>query len=410
MSNGTAITRRALVGGAAGLALSRRPVFAQDRSTVRVGLLTDMSGPSSSITGVISEVAARLAIQDFQSENPEFSGKVEFVVGDFQSKPDIAVGLVRSWLDQQGIDVIMGLPLSAAALGTIPLLEKFDRVGLLTEAGSSDLTGKYCSSNHIQWTYDSYGISSPTVNALVQDGGDTWFFVTADFKLGHQLVEDTMGFVDKAGGKTLGKVAFPYDSMDFASFLLQAQASKAKVIGFATPGDAATNCIKQAAEFGIGKNQKIALLISLINNIHAVGLKAAQGLYIAETFYWDKDDGTRAFAKRVAAQANGTMPNMVQAGDYSALWHYLKVVAKMGVPNAKASGRAVIAAMKDMPTSDPLFGSGVIRRDGRKIHDVMLFRVKAPENSRYPWDYYELVKTIPGDKAFRPLSEGGCAI
>ena len=410
----TKLSRRGLVGGSALSAALTLPGLRRARAqqpTVRIGLLTDMSGPSADICGVGSEAGVRLAVQDFQAANPGFGAAIEVIVGDFQSKADLAVGIARSWIDQRNVDAIIGLPLSAAALGVNTMLVQNDKVGLLTEAGASNLTGADCGPNHVQWTYDTYQVCAPAVNALVPAGDDTWFFLTADFALGHSLVADTTAFIQKAGGKVVGEARFPYTNSDFASQLLSAQSSKAKVVALASPGDPVALCIKQAAEFGlVTGGQKLALLIALINNIHGVGLQAAQGLYVSEAFYWDLNEGTRAFSKRFGPMAKGAMPNMVQAGDYSATLHYLKTLASMGVAKAKASGRATIAAMKALPTDDALFGRGYVRKDGRNIHPMHLFQVKAPAESKGAWDYYKLVKTISGDDSTRPLEAGGCKV
>ena len=316
----------------------------------------------------------------------------------------------RDWFDRQGVDVIVNVQNSAAALAVADMVREKDKVALFTSPASSDLTGKACSPNHIHWTYDTWALGHTTGNALVADGGDSWFFIAADYAFGRALAGDTANFVTKAGGRVLGTVYTPFpETTDFSSFLIQAKASGAKVIGLANSGDNTVNCIKQSQEFGITKSGvRLASLLLTIPDVHATGIATAQGLVLSEAFYWDMNDDTRVWSKRFGARMNGVMPNMIQAGDYSAVTHYLKVVKAMGVAKMRESGRGVIEAMKAMPTDDVVYGNGIIRADGRKIHPMYLFQVKSPGESQYPWDYYKLLKTIPADQAFRPMSEGGC--
>jgi len=292
------------------------------------------------------------------------------------------------------------------------LVRERDRVALLTGPASSDLTGKACSPNHVHWTYDTWSLGNGTGRALVAEGGDTWFFIAADYTFGRLLAGDTAHFVTAAGGRVLGTAYTPFpETTDFSSFLLRAQASGAKVIGLANSGTNTINCVKQAAEFGLtARGARLAALLMMITDVHSLGLSTARGLALTEAFYWDLNDGTRAFSRRFAPQAGDRMPSMVQAGDYSATLHYLKAAQALGAERAKASGRAVVEAMKAMPTEDPLFGAGSVRADGRKLNPMYLFQVKSPEESQYPWDYYKLIRTIPADEAFRPLTEGGCSL
>ena len=407
------VGRRSALGGAitAGLpALGVGRASAQRGSTIRLGVLTELSGPNSAATGQGSVLATRMAVQDFMRANPGFA--VEVVEADHQTKPDLAVSIAREWLDRGDVDCITCLNNSAVALAVAGLVRERDRVALLTGPASSDLTGKACSPNHVHWTYDTWSLGNGTGRALVAEGGDTWFFIAADYTFGRLLAGDTAHFVTAAGGRVLGTAYTPFpETTDFSSFLLRAQASGAKVIGLANSGTNTINCVKQAAEFGLtARGARLAALLMMITDVHSLGLSTARGLALTEAFYWDLNDGTRAFSRRFAPQAGDRMPSMVQAGDYSATLHYLKAAQALGAERAKASGRAVVEAMKAMPTEDPLFGAGSVRADGRKLNPMYLFQVKSPEESQYPWDYYKLIRTIPADEAFRPLTEGGCSL
>jgi branched-chain amino acid transport system substrate-binding protein len=403
------IGRRAAVGLslAAGTVLGGRGARAQ-RPTIRIGVLTDLNGPNAAGNGAGSVVGAQMAAEDFMARNAGVA--VEVIEADYQSKPDIALGIGRDWLDRQGVDVISNVNNSAAALAICNLVKEKDKVALLTGPASSDLTGKACGPNHVHWTYDTYALGKCTGGAVVKSGGDSWYFIAADYTFGHLLAGDTARFVTGAGGKVLGTVYTPFpETTDFSSFLVQAQASGAKVIGLANSGTNTTDCLKQAAEFGIGRNgTQLAALLMMIPDLHGVGLQVAQGLLLSEAFYWDMNDATRAFGKRFGARMNGWMPGMIQAGDYAAVTHYLNVAQAMGVDKAKASGRAAVQAMKATPTSDALFGPGRIRDDGRALHPMYLFQVKSPSESKYPWDYYRLLQTVPPEEAFRPLSDHAC--
>jgi len=330
------------------------------------------------------------------------------IFADHQNKPDIGSNIARQWYDVEGVDVIVDVPTSSVALAVNNITKEKNKVHLNSTGGTSDLTGKACTPNTIHWTYDTWALANGTGNALVKTGGDSWFFLTADYAFGHALERDTSAAVEKAGGKVLGKVRHPFPGQDFSSFLLQAQSSGAKVIGLANAGGDTINSVKQAAEFGIVQGgQSLAALLMFISDVHALGLETAQGLVFTEAWYWDLNDNTRAFAEEFAADNNGAKPTMVQAGVYSAVTHYLKAVHELG---SDADGAKVVEKMKSMPTEDRVFGKGYIRPDGRKIHDMYLFEVKKPEESKGPWDYYKIRAVIPADQAFRPIEEGECPL
>ncbi|MGH7212276.1 MAG: ABC transporter substrate-binding protein, partial [Acetobacteraceae bacterium] len=354
-------------------------------------------------------VGSQLAAEDFMAAHPDV--KVEILAADYQSKPDIATSIARDWIDTKGVGVISSVNNSAAALAIANLVKEKNKAALITGAASSDLTGKACTPNHIHWTYDTWSIGKSTGGALVKAGGDSWFFIAADYAFGRALARDTASFVTGAGGKVLGTVYTPFpETSDFSSFLLQAQASGAKVLGLANSGTNTTDCIKQGAEFGLQQHGlRMAALLMMIPDLHGVGLKAAQGLVLTESFYWDMSDGTRAYGKRFGARMGGWMPSMIQAADYSAVHAYLDTVQAMGIDHA-ADGRAVIAQMKKTGSDDTLFGRCVIREDGTRLNPMYLFQVKTPEQSKYPWDYYTRLSTTPADQAFRPMNEGGCPL
>jgi branched-chain amino acid transport system substrate-binding protein len=350
--------------------------------------------------------AAKLAVEDFGAAAKGM--KVEIVSADHQNKPDIGSGIARQWYDVDKVDVIVDVPNSGVALAINEITRDKNKIFLASGPASSDLTGAKCTPNTVHWTYDTWNLANGTGKALVKTGGDTWFFLTADYAFGHALERDTGAVVEANGGKVLGKVRHPLNTPDFSSFLLQAQGSKAKVIGLANAGGDTINSIKQAAEFGIVKGgQKLAGLLVFASDVNALGLQTAQGLTLTETWYWDANDNNRAFAKRFQAERAGKFPTMVQAGVYSAVTHYLKAVEAL---KSHADGKAVVAKMKEMPTDDKLFGKGTIRADGRKIHDAYLFEVKAPAESKHPGDFYHLRATIPAAEAFRPLKDGGCPL
>lgn len=372
---------------------------------IKIGVLTDMSSLYTDLSGKGSELAARMAVEDFGAAAKGM--KVEIISADHQNKPDVGSSLARQWYDVDKVDVIVDSPNSGVALAVNQVTRDKAKAFLVSGAATADLTGKACSPNTIHWTYDTWMLANGTGNAIVKTGGDSWFFLTADYAFGHALERDTEAVVLKNGGKVLGKVRHPLNTQDFSSFLLQAQASKAKIIGLANAGGDTTNSIKQAAEFGIVKGgQNLAGLLVFITDVHALGLPTAQGLIFTETFYWDANDQTRAFAKRFAAANRGIHPTMIHAGVYSSVLHYLKAVEASKTDD----GTKVIEQMKKMPTEDPLFGKGSVRADGRKIHPAYLVEVKKPSESKGPWDYHKIRATIPADQAFRPLAEGGCPL
>ena len=389
------------------LALAAGGAMAQDK-TVKIGVLTDNSGLYSDLGGAGSTLAAQMAVED--SGLAAKGWKIDVISADHQNKPDIATTIARQWIDVEKVDIFVDVLNSGVALAVNNLVKEKNSVMINTGAATSDLTNAQCSPNTIHWVYDTYMLANSTGQALVKAGGDTWYFLTADYAFGHALERDTAAVVVKSGGKVIGTVRHPLNSSDFSSFLLQAQASKAKIVGMANAGGDTTNTIKQAAEFGIvAGGQKLAGLLLFINDVHSLGLKVAQGLNFTETFYWDLNDGTRAFSKRFSERMkNKAMPSMVQAGVYSGLIHCFKTIDAMG--GNPHDGVKVVAKMKEAPTDDPLFGKGLIRVDGRKIHPMYLFQVKSPAESTGPWDIYKLVATIPADQAFRPLREGGCPL
>ncbi len=403
-------SRRALLGTGAVATLSTafpRLSRAQAANTIRIGVLTDMSGTYRDNTGPTSVACTRQAVADFGSRG--FT--VEVIEADHQNKPDVGANLARQWYDQ-GVDMILDVPTSSVALAVNQVAREKGKVVLFSGPATSDITGAQCTPNTVHWTYDTWMLARSNGGALVRAGGDSWFFITADYAFGHALERDTMGFVRAAGGKVLGNVRTPFPgTTDFSSFLLQAQASRAKVIGLANAGQDTQTCVKQAAEFGLTRRGiKLASLLLFINDVHGLGLQTAQGLTCTETFYWDMNDRTRAFTKKIVARTPNNYPNMIHAGCYSATLHYLKAVAAMGTAAAKASGADTVARMKAMPTEDEAFGPGSIRADGRRIIPSYLFEVKKPEESTKPWDYLKPVQTTPAEEAFRPLADGKCPL
>ena len=381
--------------------------LAQDKN-IKIGVLTDNSGLYSAPVGVGSTLAAQMAIED--SGLAAKGWKIDVISADHQNKPDIGTSIARQWIDVEKVDIFVDVPSSGVALAVNNLVKEKNAVMINTGAATSDLTNAQCSPNTIHWVYDTYMLANSTGQALVKAGGDTWYFLTADYAFGHALERDTAAVVTKSGGQVIGTVRHPLNTSDFSSFLLQAQASKAKIIGMSNAGGDTTNTIKQAAEFGIvSGGQKLAGLLLVITDVHSLGLKVAQGLNFTETFYWDLNDGTRAFSKRFSERMkNKAKPSMMQAGVYSGLIHYFKALEAMG--GNPHDGVKVVARMKELPTDDPLFGQGTIRADGRKMHPAYLFEVKKPEESKGPWDYYKLIGTTPADQAFRPLSESACPL
>ncbi|MCU0887914.1 MAG: ABC transporter substrate-binding protein [Rubritepida sp.] len=383
---------------------------AQAANTIRIGVLTDMSGPFRDISGPTSVVATRTAVQDFAAQG----FNVEVLVADHQNRPDVGVSLVRQWIDRDGVDCIMDVPSSGVALAVNTVVRERNKVYLNSTAATVELTGGQCSPNTIHWTYDTWMLARSTGGALVRAGGQRWFFITADYAFGHSLEAQTMTFVREAGGTVVGSVRHPFPgTTDYSSFLLQAQASRAQIVGIANAGVDAINAIKQAGEFGLmRRGQRVAGLLVFVNDVNSLGLQVAGGSVLTETFYWDLNDRTRAVSQRIVANGTpgGNRPSMGHAGCYSATLHYLKAVRDMGVAAAKASGVDVINRMKAMPTDDDAFGAGSIRADGRKLHPAYLFQVKTPQESRGPWDFYTLLQTTPAEEAFRPMAQGNCAI
>jgi branched-chain amino acid transport system substrate-binding protein len=397
--------KKLMVAGAVASALSIGAHAQVSDNVIKIGVLSDMSSLYTDLAGAGSVVAARMAVEDSGIEKRGY--KVEIISSDHQNKPDVGSAIARQWYDTDKVDVIVDVPNSGVALAVNQITKEKGKVFLANGPASSDLTGKSCSPNTVHWTYDTWMLANGTGSAIVKSGGDSWFFLTSDYAFGHALERDTEAVVLKSGGKVLGKVRHPLNNQDFSSFLLQAQQSKAQIIGLANAGGDTTNSIKQAAEFGIVKGgQNLAGLLVFITDVHALGLQTAQGLILTNTFYWDQNDASRAFSKRFAAQDKGIHPSMVHAGVYASTLHYLKAVEALKGDD----GTKVVAKMKETPTDDPLFGKGTIRVDGRKIHPAYLVEVKKPAESKGPWDYYKVRATIPAEQAFRPLKDGECPL
>ncbi len=402
------LTRRAVLAATAATAIPRYG-FAQT-PTIRIGVLNDQSGPYRDDGGPTGVVCAKQALEDFG-----ISGKgwnVEVLSADHQNKPDVGVSIARQWFDRDGVDAIVDVPTSSVALAVNTVCREKNKVYLNSGGGTSDLTGSQCSPNLIHWTYDTYMLGKSTGGATVRAGGNSWFFITADYAFGQTLQRDTANVVTKAGGKVLGSIAYPFpETTDFSTHLLRAQASGAKVLGLAMAGADTENCIKQAHEFGLNTTMTIAALLIQVRGVRSLGLDTAEGLHWSESYYWDLNDRTRAWNDRVRGKTpNSVWPNMTQAGDYAVTLHYLKTVADMGVAAAKADGRATVDRMKAMPTDDDCFGPGKIRVDGRALHPVYLLEAKKPSESKQSWDVAKVIATTPLDEAWRPLSEGGCSL
>jgi branched-chain amino acid transport system substrate-binding protein len=395
----------ALCAGA--LAVTAGSALAQTETlSVKIGVLTDLSGLYADTNGNGSVTATRMAIEDYQAAGGTV--KAEVVSADHQNKADIGSVITREWFDEGGIDAVVDVPNSAVALSVTELARQKNKVFMNSGASSSDFTGKYCSHNSIHWTYDTYALATGTSRAVVASGGDSWYLLTADYAFGHTMEADIRNILSATGAKVLGSARTPLNTPDFSSFLLQAQASKAKVVGLVNAGGDTINSIKQASEFGIAQGgQKIVAMVLYITDVHSLGLNVAQGLQFTAAYYWDLNDGTRAFAKRFAERMGGRMPTQLQAGAYSATLHYLKAVEEAGT---KTDGKRVVEVAKSLPTDDTVFGKGTIRADGRKMHSMYLFETKTPSESKGAWDYYRLLRTIPADEAFRPMGEGNCPI
>jgi branched-chain amino acid transport system substrate-binding protein len=371
---------------------------------VKIGVLTDMSGTYSDLAGPGSLVAVQMAVADFIArEKPDF--KIEVISADHQNKGDIAAIKAREWIDTGKVDVIVDLVTTSTALAVMKVAKEKNRITIVSGAASTLITNEQCTDTNVHWTYDTYALAAGTGKAVVKQGGKTWFFLTADYAFGKSLEKDTTEVVLEEGGKVLGHVLHPFPAQDFSSFLLQAQASGAQVIGLANAGNDTINAIKQAAEFGITPKQTLAGLLMFISDVHSLGLKATQGMYLTTGFYWDRTDETRAWSKRFFEKTK-RMPTMVHAGDYSGVYHYLKAIKAAGTDDTKV----VMAKMKATPINDFFARNGKIRVDGRMVHDMYLAQVKKPGESKYPWDYYYIRQVIPGDQAFQPLSKSACPL
>lgn len=396
------IARAAFAAGLlAGFAIE--PALAQ-QTPLKIGVLSDFSSVYSDIGGQGNVEATKMAIEDFGGQM--FGKPIDMVSADVLNKPDVASTIARKWWETESVDMIIDLPTSATALAVMELSKQYEKIMIVTDAASSDITGKSCSPYTAHWTYDTYSNAHTVGSAIVKNGGDTWFFLTADYVFGHSIERDTGDVVKAAGGKVLGSVKHPLNTADFSSFLLQAQASKAKIIGLANGGGDTINAIKQAGEFGIvAGGQNLAAIVMFISDVHSLGLKLAQGLIITEAYYWDLNDKTRAFGKRFMERMK-RMPTMNQAATYSATLHYLKAVQAAGTKDTKT----VMAKMRELPVKDAFTDNGILREDGRMVHSMFLFQVKKPEESKGPWDYYKLLAEVPADQAFRPLKDGGCPL
>ncbi len=373
-------------------------------NVIKIGILNDQSGVFSDSSGLGSVQAALMAVEDYGGKAGGVP--VEIVSADHQNKPDVGALIARRWLDEQGVDAVADLGNSAVAFAVLELAKTRNKAILLSAGASNDFTGKACAPITVQWTFDAYSASNAVVKGIMARGGDSWFYVTADYTYGKNLEEGTRQLVEAAGGKNVGSSRFPLQNNDFSSNLLQAQASKAKVVAIAAGGNDSGNALKQANEFGLTKSQTVTALNGLAQDFFAIGIPTAQGALASEPFYWDMNDGTRAFSARYAKRMNGKMPSMIQAGVYGVVTHYLKAIDKV----KNDGGKEAVDAMKALPTDDPLFGKGSIRADGRKLHPFYLFQVKTPAESKHPWDLYKTIGTVPADQAFKPMKGGGCPL
>jgi branched-chain amino acid transport system substrate-binding protein len=393
--------RAALLATAAAVA---GPALAQSDKPLKIGVLTDLSSVYSDVGGLGNIEGAKMAIEEFGGQM--FGKPIELVTADAQMKADVASTIARKWWENEGVDTIVDMPTTATALAVMELSKQFEKVLLITDAASSDITGKSCSPFTAHWTYDTYGNARTVGNAVVKQGGDSWYFLTVDYAFGQAVERDVGEVVKAAGGKVLGSVRHPLNSPDFSSYLLQAQQSKAKIIGLANAGGDTINAIKQAGEFGIVQGgQNLAGVVMFISDVHSLGLKTAQGLIITEGYYWDKDDRSREFGKRFFERMK-RMPTMNQVSTYSATLHYLKAVKAAGTRDTKA----VLAKMREIPVRDAFTQNGYLREDGRMVHSMLLLQVKKPEESKYPWDYLKVLAEVPGDEVFRPMKDGGCPL
>ena len=402
------INRRTLIATAAAAPFLPGRSRAQGKPVIKIGILNDQSGPYRDIVGPTGIACARQAVQEFTANHNGFD--VEIVVGDHQNKADVANAVAGRWYDQEGVDMILGIGTSSCALAVNNLSRAKNKVMISTGAATTDLTGSQCSPNTVHWSYDTYMTARSTGGTMVKAGGDSWFFISANYVFGQQLQRDTAAFVTAAGGKVLGSASYPFpETTDFGAMMIQAQSSGAKVLGLCNGGADTVNCIKQAREFGITPGMKLAAMLMYVTDVHALGLEQANGILLSESFYWDINDRTRAFMERIKPKVT-LWPNMMNAGDYAGALHYLKAVADLGPDAAKKDGAATVARMKAMPTDDDCFGVGRIRQDGRKIHPVYLLTAKSPAESKGPWDLLKPVAVTPMEDAFRPIDQGGCAL
>jgi branched-chain amino acid transport system substrate-binding protein len=401
------IERRAVLGAAAATAFCPlHRTRAQTRPVVKIGVMNDQSGPYRDVNGPTGVICARQAVQEFAAGDFD----VEILSADHQNKPDVAVSLAREWFDQRGVDIIIDIAATSCALALASIVKAKNKIMIACSTASSDVTGKACTPNSMHWVFDTYMEAKSTGGAMVRAGGDTWYFITPNYAFGEATQRDTTRFVEAAGGKVFGSQVYPFpETTDFSAFLVRAQASGAKILGICGAGADLINIIKQAHEFGLTQTMKLAAMVAYTTDIHSIGIELAAGTRLSETYYWDYNDRTRAFQKRIQSKVT-LWPNMAQAGDYSCALHYLKTVKDMGAAQAKADGAATVARMKAIPTDDDCFGPGKIREDGRKVHPAYLFEVKQPSESRHEWDLYKLISTTAAEDAFRPLSDNACPL
>jgi branched-chain amino acid transport system substrate-binding protein len=399
------IQRRTMLGAAAAAAVI--PAFrarAQARPIIKIGVMNDQSGPYRDVNGPTSVICTQQAVQEFAAQGFD----VEVLSADHQNKPDIAVSLAREWFDQRGVDIIMDIAATSCALALASIVKEKNKIMIACSTASSDVTGKACTPNSMHWAFDTYMEAKSTGGAMVKAGGDTWYFITPNYAFGEATQRDTTTFVTAGGGKVLGSQLYPFpETTDFSAYVVKAQASGAKILGICGAGADLINIIKQAHEFGLSRTMNLAAMVAYTTDMRSVGIEMAAGTRLSETYYWDLNDRTRSFQKRIQPKV-ALWPNMAQAANYSCTLHYLKVVKEMGAAQAKLSGAETVARMKAMPTDDDCFGQGKIREDGRKIHPAYLFEVKQPAESKHDWDLYKLVGTTQADEAFRPLSENAC--
>jgi branched-chain amino acid transport system substrate-binding protein len=398
--------RTILAAGAAAPLVTPLRARAQAKPVIRIGVINDMSGPYRDVNGPTGVACTKQAVQEFQAG----AFDVEVLSADHQNKPDVAVSIAREWFDNQGVSVVIDIAATSCALALASIVKEKNKIMIATSTASSDVTGKACTPNSMHWSFDTYMEARSTGGAMVKAGGDSWYFITPNYAFGAATQRDATKFVEAGGGKVLGAQIYPFpETSDFSSFLVKAQASGAKILGICGAGADLINVIKQAHEFGLTNTMKIAAMVAYTTDMHSIGIEMAQGTRLSETYYWDMNERTRSFQKRIQPKVT-LWPNMAQAGDYSCTLHYLKAVADLGPKAAQADGAATVARMKAMPTDDDCFGPGKIREDGRKLTPAFLFEVKTPAESKHEWDLYKLIGTTPADEAFRPLSENACPL